>query len=169
MRLYEIAFSGQCLSGTRLDVVKASVGQLFKADAQRVELLFSGRRLVLKSHLDAPAAERFRLALERAGAVADIVPMEAIQPIDLAPPPTPQPHAEVAPRDVYMAAFVNVDAPAYGLAEPGAVLQEHAWPVAPPQLDLSQLSLAPAGADMGSAVRPAPPPAPDTSHLKLVP
>jgi hypothetical protein len=169
MGLYEIAFHGQCLPGTRLDVVKASVGQLFKADAKRVELLFSGRRLILKSHLDALAAERFRLAMERAGAVADIVPMEALQQIDLASPPMPQPGVHVVPRDVYMAAFVNVDAPAYGLAEPGATLQEHILAATPPQLDLSRLSLAPAGADIGSTVRPAAPPAPDTSHLKLVP
>lgn len=171
MALYEIAFSGQCLPHTRLDAVKAGVGQMFKADAQRVELLFSGRRLILKSHLDAAAAERFRHALERAGAVAEIVPMGALQTIELAPPPAsaPVPRAHVVPRDVYMAAFVNVDAPAYDIAEPGAALQEHIRATPPPQLDLSRLSLAPAGADIGTTARPAAPPAPDTSHLKLAP
>lgn len=171
MALYEIAFSGECLPGAQLDVVKASIGQMFRADAQRVELLFSGRRLILKSHLDAAAAERFRHALAQAGAVAEIVPMGAVQTIELAPPPAPAPlpRAQVVPRDVYMAAFVNVDAPAYDIAEPGAALQEHTRATPPPQLDLSQLSLAPVGADIGGTARPAAPPAPDTSHLKLVP
>jgi hypothetical protein len=172
MALYEIAFNGECLPGTLPEVVKASVGQLFRADAQRIELLFSGRRLILKSHLDAPAAERFRQALERAGAVAHVCPMEQAHTVELAPPPTapaPLPRAQVVPRDRYMAAFVNVDAPAYGIAEPGERLQQEAAAAPPPALDLSQLSLAPTGADLGGASQPPAPPAPDTSHLKLAP
>ena len=172
MALYEIAFSGECLPGTLPEVVKTSVGQLFRADAQRIELLFSGRRLVLKSHLDAAAAERFRQAMERAGAVAQVVPMEVSQAIELAPPPAapaPLPRAQVVPRDVYMAAFVGVDAPAFGIAEAGAPLQAEPPAAAPPPLDLSQLSLAPAGADLGATARPEAPPAPDTSRFKLAP
>lgn len=172
MALYEIAFSGQCLPGMDPDVVKASVGQLFRADAQRTELLFSGRRLILKSHLDAAAAERFRQALERAGAMAQVCAMDEIEAIELAPPPpapAPLPRAQVFPRDRYMAAFVEVDAPAFGIAEPGAPLQQEAPAAPPPRLDLSQLSLAPAGADLGGITQPSAPPAPDTSHLKLAP
>ncbi|WP_263260920.1 hypothetical protein [Pseudomonas sp. RIT-PI-S] len=171
MALYEIAFSGQCLPGTDREAVKAKVGQLFRADAQRIELLFSGRRLVIKSQLDAAGAERFRQALERAGAVGEVCAMASVEAIDLAPPPPVDrgPRAQVIPRDRYMAAFVDVDAPAYDIAEAGALMQVESAPVQAPRLDLSQLSLAPVGADLGTSARPAAPAAPDVSHLKLAP
>jgi len=174
MALYEIAFSGECLPGTSLETVKANVAQLFRADAERVQLLFSGRRLILKSQLDAAGAERFRQALERAGAVAEVCAIEPMETVDLAPPPAAAPargpRAKVTPRDNYMAAFVDVDAPAYDIAEAGARMQPEAPPAAAPRVDLSQMSLAPVGADLGSgnSAQPAPPP-PDTSHLKLAP
>jgi hypothetical protein len=66
-----------------------------------------------------------------------------------------------------MAAFMDVDAPDFGIAPVGADLQDaKAEPVAP-KVDLSQFSLAPVGSDMGQAKAvPAGPP-PDISHLKL--
>lgn len=173
MALYEIAFNGECLPGTRLDTVKANVGQLFRADAERIELLFSGRRLVLKSHLDAAAAERFRQAMANAGAVAQVREIAVEEAIELAPPPVAGagrgPRAQVVPRDNYMAAFAEVDAPAYDIAEAGALMQPERPPAPAPRLDLSQMSLAPAGADLGTTRASTPPPAPDTSHLKLAP
>jgi len=74
---------------------------------------------------------------------------------------------QVAPRDEYMAAFVDVEAPDFGIAPVGVDLQD-AKPEAPaPVVDLSQFSLAPAGSDMGQAkTAPAGPP-PDTSYLSL--
>lgn len=175
MPLYEIAFRGECLPGHDLDTVKAEVGRLFRADAERTELLFSGRRLVLKAHLELAAAERFRQAMAKVGAWAQVEAMaqpEAlaqVEAIELAPPPAPTPRsrAKVVPRDNYMAAFAEVDAPAYEIAEPGALMQPDAAPALAPQVDLSGLSLAPAGADLGSQPVTASPAPPDTSHLKL--
>lgn len=43
MSRFEIAFSGQLVAGARPEVVKANLAKLFQADAQRIELLFSGR------------------------------------------------------------------------------------------------------------------------------
>ncbi|HXR02669.1 MAG TPA: hypothetical protein VN798_20035, partial [Pseudomonas sp.] len=70
MKLYEIVFSGQLVTGAQLDRVQANLAKLFQADAQRIALLFSGRRLVLKNNLDQAAAEKYRATLERAGARA---------------------------------------------------------------------------------------------------
>lgn len=188
MGRYEIAFAGQVLPGAQLEQVKANLAKLFQADAQRIALLFSGRRIVIKNNLDAAGAEKYRATMERAGALAMVHAMpEEIEEIELAPapveaPPTPvaAPAAtqadsaektarrlQVAPRDEYMAAFVGVEAPDFGIAPLGEDLQdEKAAPQAPP-LDLSQFSLAPAGSDMGQVkAKPAGPP-PDTSHLKL--
>lgn len=169
MSLFEIVFSGEVLPGFASEQVKSNLARLFQADESRVATLFSGRRLVLKSNLDAGAAEKYRATLERAGAVAQVSAMLA-EPDDIqmtAVASTPARRLQVAPRDAYMAAFTQVDAPDYGIAAEGAELQDRP-PASPvPKLDLSQFSVAPAGADMGQVKKAAAPPAPDTSHLKL--
>ncbi|MDN6871012.1 hypothetical protein QO209_01015 [Pseudomonas citronellolis] len=180
MSRFEIVFSGQTLPGADPEAVKANLAKLFQADAQRIALLFSGRRLVLKNNLDAAAADKYRAALERAGARVEVVDMApAVEEIELAPPPatetTPAPtpaaatpgRLKVAPRDEYMAAFAEVDAPDFGLAPVGTDLQDDKAEPRAPQVDLSQFSLAPVGSDMGQAKADPAAPAPDTSHLKL--
>ena len=183
MSRYEIAFSGQLVEGAPLASVQANLARLFQADAQRVAQLFSGRRVVIKNNLDEAGAEKYRLTLERAGAVVEVLAM-LVEEVELTPPPAPVPVAaastvvavaspaspgrlQVAPRDEYMAAFVDVEAPDFGIAPVGVDLQD-AKPEAPaPVVDLSQFSLAPAGSDMGQAkTAPAGPP-PDTSYLSL--
>ena len=73
----------------------------------------------------------------------------------------------MAPRDEYMAAFSEVDAPDFGIAPVGADLQDAKPDAEAPRVDLSQFSLAPVGSDMGQAKADAAAPPPDTSHLKL--
>ncbi|AGI23328.1 hypothetical protein H681_07260 [Pseudomonas sp. ATCC 13867] len=182
MSRYEIAFSGRTVPGAQLDSVKANLAKLFQADAQRIELLFSGRRMVIKNNLDAVSAEKYRSVIERAGAIVEVVDMDApVEEIELAPPPaaalasaSAQPPAaqaqgrlKVAPRDGYMAAFAAVDAPDFGLAPVGTDLQDGKPEAQAPRVDLSQFSVAPVGSDMSQAKAAPAAPAPDTSHLKL--
>ena len=191
MSLYEIAFAGQLVPGAQVEQVKENVARLFQADAQRIALLFSGRRIVIKSNLDAAGAEKYRATLERAGAVAIVQALDAqIEEVELAPPPVPQavfapaapaapavsaapvatssrPGARVIPRDEYMAAFADVEAPDFGIAPVGSDLQEHKPDAQAPAVDLSQFSLAPAGSDMGELKKAPAGPPPDISHLKL--
>ncbi|MDH2244992.1 hypothetical protein N5J76_02455 [Pseudomonas sp. GD03855] len=190
MSLYEIAFSGQLLPGARLEQVEANLTRLFQADAQRIALLFSGRRIVIKQNLDYDAVEKYRQAMERAGAQVEVKPMPVdVEEIELAPPPSapapaPAPASsstataprgsnaapaalKVIPRDEYMAAFADVQAPDFGIAPVGVDLQDaHPEPEAP-RVDLSQFSLAPVGSDMGEVPRDTAAVVPDTSHLKL--
>ncbi len=182
MSRYEIAFSGQLVPGAQPELVKANLAKLFQADAQRIAQLFSGRRIVIKNNLDAAAAEKYRVTLERAGARVEVVDMDMlVEEVELAPPPPADPVAapaaapvaatpgrlQVAPRDEYMAAFSDVDAPDFGIAPVGTDLQDARPEAQAPRVDLSQFSLAPVGSDMGQAKSTAPAPAPDTSHLKL--
>jgi hypothetical protein len=187
MARYEIAFSAQLVPGAQLELVKANLAKLFQADEQRLALLFSGRRIVIKSNLDAAGAEKYRSTLERAGAVAVVTCIDdEIEEIELAAPPaavsasTPiaapvQAAAnsasgrrlQVAPRDEYMAAFAEVDAPDFGIAPLGDDVQDGKPQAPAPQLDLSQFSLAPPGSDMGEAKKAPAGPPPDISHLKL--
>ncbi|WP_447649414.1 hypothetical protein [Pseudomonas abietaniphila] len=200
MKLYEIVFSGRLVPGAQLDRVQANLAKLFQADAQRIALLFSGRRLVLKNNLDQSAAEKYRSTLERAGAQVDVVEMAGqvkaepepqpepeVEEVELAPPPdeptwtrrAPQNStpagsrrstdktSKLEPRDVYMAAFVDVEAPDFTISELGKDVQDPKAPPVAPRLDLSGLSLAPAGSDMGEAKSQEHVLVPDTSHLKL--
>ncbi|MDD1967667.1 hypothetical protein NPS29_20285 [Pseudomonas putida] len=199
MKLYEIVFSGQLVPGAQLDRVQANLAKLFQADAQRIALLFSGRRLVLKNNLDQAGAEKYRSTLERAGAQVQVLEMPGqvtaepepapveVEEVELAPPPDEPswtrrsslvapsakgeakggPASKLEPRDVYMAAFVDVEAPDFTLSELGKDVQDpKAAPVAP-RLDLSGLSLAPAGSDMGQEKSEEHVLVPDVSHLKL--
>jgi hypothetical protein len=180
MSLYEIAFAGQVVPGAPLEQVKDNLARLFQADAQRIALLFSGRRIVIKSGLDAAGAEKYRATMERAGALAIVQALD-VEEVEMAPPPAPAPtapapvtapvksvgSARVIPRDEYMAAFSEVEAPDFGIAPVGADLQDAKADAQALAVDLSQFSLAPVGSDMGQAkAAPAGPP-PDTSHLKL--
>ncbi|WP_454254876.1 hypothetical protein [Pseudomonas sp. Marseille-Q8238] len=191
MSLYEIAFAGQLVAGAESEQVKANLARLFQADAQRIALLFSGRRIVIKTNLDQAGAEKYRTTLERAGAVAIVRALDL--PVADAPPsatatatataavPVASPalvasppdtalkgaSSKVIPRDEYMAAFVDVEAPDFGIAPVGVDLQDAKPDAAPPPVDLSQFSLAPVGSDMGQIKQAPAAPAPDTSHLKL--
>ncbi len=185
MSRYEIAFSGQLAPGARLEQVEANLTRLFQADAQRIAVLFSGRRVVIKQDLDHASVEKYRQAMARAGAIVEVRPMPVeVEEIVLAPPPdeapatAPQPYPvpgsgsspqplKVTPRDEYMAAFVDVEAPDFGIAPVGADLQDARAPAQPPVIDLSQFSLAPVGSDLTERRRATDAPVPDTSHLKL--
>ncbi|KTT67531.1 hypothetical protein NS383_00390 [Pseudomonas oryzihabitans] len=179
--LYEIAFQGELIAGADAQQTRQNLMRLFQADEQRIAVLFSGRRMIIKNRLDAATAERYRATLAQAGAVVEVVPMaETVTPAPAAPaaapanapvvPPATGAHAtlSVASRDVVMAAFVDVQAPDFGLAPVGADLQDQAAPVAPPRVDLSHLSLAPVGSDLGPTEAALPVAVPDTDHLTLV-
>lgn len=186
MSRYEIAFSGQLVPGAPLEQVKANLARLFQADEQRIAMLFSGRRMVIKTGLDEAGAEKYRVTLERAGAVAEVRSLDVeVEEVELPPPPEPrQPSvasapapaspsapsgAKVVPRDEYMAAFADVEAPDFGIAPVGVDLQDEKPETPAPAVDLSQFSLAPAGSDMGEIPRKLDGPLPDISHLKLEP
>jgi hypothetical protein len=185
MTRFEVVFSGQLVAGAVLESVQANMARLFQADAQRIALLFSGRRMVIKNNLDAAAAEKYRATLERAGAQVEVLAM-LVEEVEMTAPPvssvvktevpsiaaaaptgtTPGP-LQVLPRDEYMAAFADVEALDFGIAPLGVDLHDAQAPAAAPAVDLSQFSLAPAGSDMGQLKAQPPAPAPDTSHLKL--
>lgn len=170
MNLYEIVFTGQLVPGAQLDKVQANLGKLFQSDAQRLELLFSGRRLVLKNNLHREAAEKYRSTLERAGALVEVVEMPAVNAeADPARVPPLRPgRLQVTPRDVYMAAFVAVDAPNLEVFDVGSDLQDQKPAPRAASVDLSQFSLAPAGSELGQLPNNHAAVVPDTSHLKLV-
>lgn len=175
MAVFEVVFHGQVRADVAPEQARARIGQLFQASDRQLETLFSGRRIVIKQGLDEAAAQKYRQAIERAGALCDIVPMaetaaEIPPPVAAAAPaaPVPQRRATVEPRDEYMAAFKDVEAPDLPIAPLGADMQDSYADVAPPDIDLSAFSLAPPGSDLEQLKTTAPAVTPDTSHLRMV-
>ncbi|GLK59963.1 hypothetical protein GCM10017624_21210 [Azotobacter vinelandii] len=171
MSRYQIIFSGQLVHGASREQVQA---RLFRADGARIATLFSGRRISPESGLEAGEAWTYRVALERAGVPADILPMG--KEAKLAPGQENDldaVHSEAArkpfavpPQDACTAAFAALGIPDFGS---GTELLESRTeaPIAP--LESSDPNLAAVGSDL--APIPARPAGalPDISHFRLEP
>lgn len=181
MATYEVVFQGKAREGVTPEQARARIGQLFKADDKQLDVLFSGRRVIIKQGLDQAAAEKYRQAIERAGAVCVIQPMNTdtlagsgSAPVESQsaspshPESAPRSSAELRPRDEFMAAFSDVDAPDLPIAPLGADMQYEYADHASLDLDLSSYTLAPLGSDLEQLASPAPPSLPDTRHLQLM-
>jgi len=111
---YQVVFRGKTVPDTPIEDVKANLANLFKTNEVRINRLFSGQAVVLKKGLRQEDGERYRVLLERAGAVCEVVPLTAAQPSSpsvaaatvatgaspKASPPTPLPeedHPSTAP------------------------------------------------------------------------
>jgi hypothetical protein len=189
MTRFEVVFQGQVQQGAAPEQVRANVGKLFQVSGAQLDTLFSGRRIVIKQGLDQVAAEKYRIALERAGAQCSIVamgvamdeptsvapsasessaPSEPAKPVSQPVEAEPERSSRVVPRDEYMAAFSDVEAPDFGIAPLGADLQDEYNPHTALPIDLSALTLAPVGSDMGEIKRDDAVQVPNVDHLKLV-
>lgn len=65
---FDVYFRGECLDGVDETVVRAALGRLFRADAKTLDTLFSGDLRRIKRDVDHATAEKYRTAMERAGA-----------------------------------------------------------------------------------------------------
>jgi len=77
---YQVIFQGKTVPDTPIEVVKANLAKLFKTNDVRINRLFSGQAVVLKKGLRQEEGERYRVLLERAGALCEVVPLTAAQP-----------------------------------------------------------------------------------------
>lgn len=80
---FDIIFRGDIVLGHQLGDVKARLQQLFKTDAAKVDVLFTGRPVPLKRNLDELTANKYREMLQKAGAQVDVCPSGSI---NFAPP-----------------------------------------------------------------------------------
>lgn len=180
MAMFEVVFHGQARPGMDPAQVRARIGQLFQVNDKQLDVLFSGRRVVIKKGLDEAAAQKYLQAIERAGALCEVQPEAAEQGAPTpAPASAPVERAAIAPaavfpggqhpapRDEFMAAFADVEAPDLPVAELGADMQDSYRDHAPLDVDLSAFSLAPVGSELGQLPGAAPAVVPDTSHLRM--
>jgi hypothetical protein len=77
---YQVIFRGKTVPDTPIEDVKVNLANLFKTNDVRINRLFSGQVVVLKKGLGQEDGERYRVLLERAGALCEVVPLTAAQP-----------------------------------------------------------------------------------------
>ena len=73
--LFNVTFEGKVAPGKDLETVKKAIMDLLKVDPGGIEHIFSGRPILLKKGVNAGTAERYRKAIEAAGAVCKVEPM----------------------------------------------------------------------------------------------
>ncbi len=187
--LFDILFHGQIMEGRDPAAVKGEIGKLFKADAEKVERLFSGKAICIKSGVDQETAARYRTAIRNAGALVEIrpaaqsqeaeereaAPAEAKQPAAESPRPEDEdmvllpPNTgslidcakEVTPRPI-------PDTSSISLAPEGTTIDERdETPAA--DIDTSELTLNPPhSGSLEDCARPVEPtPIPDISNMEL--
>ena len=191
--LFEVAFSGEILEGENLEDVKARVGKMFHADEAKVAQLFSGNRIVIKKKVDQQTAAKYKNALNKAGAVCEIMslsPAVASAPAEPAVPPvetatasepaaaetsSPAPqeavdYGDLAPppqTDPLGITGDQIEDLSVSIAPVGSALQDEIKEPEAPEIDITGFDIAPVGSDLGSAKKEADPPPPDTNGLSM--
>ncbi len=171
---FDIVFRGETAPGVARATVARNLVQVFRTTPETVERLLDGGKHMLKRGLDADTAQKYRAALERAGAIAMLVPAvpepgagpvaPATDALTLAPAGT----EVLAAHERRHSTATAPDTSHIDLAEPGVDLRPAAPSAPPPPPDTSRLSLAEPGTRLAPQA-PVPPAAPDTSHLTVAP
>lgn len=131
---YKIVFSGELARAFDQSQVQANLAKLFKIDIGRAQALFAGRSVVLKRGLDYDSARKYRLAIRKVGAIAEV--QEDLTSAERA---VPTPAAKASMNNV---AASSVVPPAFDLAPVGADLldaEQRAKPISS-QIDTSNIS-----------------------------
>jgi hypothetical protein len=182
---YNVYFDGQVMAGHDLGSVREKLAKVFNADQATLDKLFSGKRQLIKRSCDAATAQKFKAAMERAGAVP-IINVEEPAAVTAAAPARPLTAAEkiaalaaAADETRYRQSSTtqskaalqeetNAASGGIALAPPGTEVlraEERATPIVR-EVDTSGLAVDSAATRL-SDVPPPPPAAPDTSHLTM--
>lgn len=181
---FRLVFAGEINQGQHAAVVKKRLGAVLNLDAERMDVLFSGKSVVVKKVTDKATAARYQAAFDKAGARLRVLPVQGdmqILPIgsdvlseDERDAPV-EAQVDTSHLSVQHAVFVthepreeiagpNVDH--LTLAAAGAQIGESAEDVVVAEID-ADFDLAEPGALMDTREKQPPAPAPDTSHLQI--
>lgn len=160
---FDLVFSGELVPGYELAQVKKNVQLLFRIDEAKTDVLFSGRAIALKKGLDAETANKYRVAIKKAGARVAVVQCGA----DTAKSQQPVPAAKAATAAAPIGAKAHserglttelgaqpasagvprraIEAPEFEIASVGEDMlpEEYRLPLATVDVDTSDLSVAP--------------------------
>jgi len=167
---YQIVVSGELVDGAYLPEVKVKMAALFKMPAEKLDPLFSGKRVVIKKGLGAEAAGKYVAAVRAAGLICSTE--ESVAEAAQTSEPARVSGVTLAPVGVTLVdpspvVTPEIDVSTYSVATVGEVLVE------PPEIlaadiDISALNVDPVGEDL---VDHSPPQAPviDTGDLSVAP
>lgn len=99
---YDLIFKGELQKNADLKRTKLNLMHLFKINQAKVETLFTGKPIILKRNLDAHTANKYRVALKKAGAVISLRKSEKAAPVKTKPQApesndSPAAHVSLAP------------------------------------------------------------------------
>ena len=72
--LYQVIFQAETAPDFAIGDVKKNLAALFKAPPEKIDQLFSGKPVPIKKNVDHATALRYQAAMERAGAVSEVIP-----------------------------------------------------------------------------------------------
>jgi hypothetical protein len=75
---WKIVFEGALFDGQKQEIVKERLASLFKADLTKIEPLFHGDQVTIKSGIDYQTALKFQTAFQKTGAKCRVIQMEEL-------------------------------------------------------------------------------------------
>ena len=183
---YDIYFRGEILPGADAAQVKSAIAQIFKADAAKLAILFSGKVNTIKKSVDKATAAKYQQAFKKAGAKAVITLAKQVQSSE--PPAAPvtaqqetAPLSESSPESSSKHDSTADSAPDSTPAIQQAIADAN-WDVLPSgsdllkpderrdipdvDIDTSSIKVVSPFAEIEVDNKPIPP-APDTSHISV--
>jgi hypothetical protein len=95
---YRLVFSGEVLDGQHPAVVKKRLAAVLKLDDERMDVLFSGKPVVVKKAIDEKNAARYQQAFNKAGARLRVLPAAESDDAPVKSTPADQsPHSSASP------------------------------------------------------------------------
>lgn len=155
-RQYEIVFRGELLPGFTLEAVKPALAKVFSADPEQIQKLFSGKRVVIKTGLDADAVQKYQQALQKTGLYVEVNPLSSATPTNNS-------------ADAKAVTAANKDVmPLWTIMKAGSLLADP-QKITPPVIPSPNFTLAEAGSDLGELPRAEKPVQVSTAHLSVLP
>jgi len=165
---FDIYFRGEVLPDHDLETVKQKVAALFKADANKLAALFSGKVNVIKKGVDKATALKYQQAFKNAGAKAVITQAKPAASKS-AQVPTPQTAPSQAGSVVQSVASASTsDEGDWGVLPAGSDLLKPNERNNQPDVDVDTSAIKMVSPFAEPEVQEKPvPPAPDTSHISV--
>ena len=168
---YDIYFRGEILPGADAALVKSAIAQIFKADAAKLAVLFSGKVNTIKKSVDKATAAKYQQAFKKAGAKAVITlakeeqssEVPAAAPVDAQQESAPSSEPDSTPAVKQAIADANWDVLPSGsdLLKP-----DERRDIPDVDIDTSSIKVVSPFAEIEVENKPIPP-APDTSHISV--
>ncbi len=95
MGAWKIIFEGNLFDGQKPEIVKERLASLFNSDLARVERLFQGSKVVIKSGIDYRTALKFQALFQKTGAKCRVIQIEKVEK---APPKAEKSERTTPPR-----------------------------------------------------------------------